>query len=185
MPRMRSLVRAGASLVIAFSSVCPSVASAAGTETPTPAAAALAKLRSLAGDWEGTVEWTGARTDKGAMAVQYHVTGYGSAVLEDLGSGPVPAMTSVYHLDGADLRVTHFCGAQNQPRLKASRIDLAGGAIDFAFVDATNLKTPDAPHVYGIELRFQAEDRMTLTFLFTDAGKLSREKIELKRVRTA
>ena len=185
MPRTSSLVRSAASVAIALASVCPSVASAASTDAPTPAAAALAKLRSLAGDWEGTVEWTGARTDKGTMAVKYHATGYGSAVVEDLGSGPVPAMTSVYHLDGADLRVTHFCGAQNQPRLKASRVDLASGAIDFAFVDATNLKTPDAPHVYGIELRFQDEDHMTLTFLFTDAGRLSREKIELKRVRSA
>ncbi|HEX7253583.1 MAG TPA: hypothetical protein VF376_11930 [Thermoanaerobaculia bacterium] len=156
----------------------------AGSEASdtSPAAEALAKLRTLAGDWEGPVEWTGARTDKGRMNVSYSVTGYGSAVVENLsGDGP-PAMTSVYHLDGADLRMTHFCGAQNQPRLKASRIDLASGAIDFAFVDITNLKSPDAPHVYGAELRFADADHITLTFLFQSGGQKSREKIDLKRI---
>jgi hypothetical protein len=146
------------------------------------AAAALARIRALAGDWEGTVEWTGARTDKGRMNVSYYVTGYGSAVVENLsGDGP-PSMTSVYHLDGADLRMTHYCGAQNQPRLKAKRVDLAQGAVDFEFVDITNLKSPDAPHVYGEELRFGDADHMTLTFLFESGGQKSRERIELKRV---
>ena len=91
-------------------------------------------------------------------------------------------MTTVYHLDGADLRMTHFCGAQNQPRLKASRIDLAQGALDFSFVDITNLKSPDAPHVYGCELRFLNADHITLTFLFENGAQKSRERITLKRL---
>jgi len=151
----------------------------------TPSAAALEKLRALTGDWEGTVEWTGARTSKGTMSVTYHPTSYGSAVVEDLLSENVPVMTSVYHQDGADLRVTHYCGARNQPRLKASRIDMAAGEIDFAFVDATNMKTPDDPHVHGIELRFADADHMVLTFLFQEGAKASREKITLKRVKKA
>ena len=91
-------------------------------------------------------------------------------------------MTTVYHADGPDLRMTHYCGARNQPRLKASKIDLAGGALDFAFVDATNLSAPDAPHVTGLEVRFGDADRLTLVFLFEGAGKSSRERISLHRV---
>ena len=93
-------------------------------------------------------------------------------------------MTTVYHPDGPDLRMTHYCGARNQPRLKASRIDLSGGAIDFVFVDATNLSTPEAPHVTGLEVRFADDDHVTLTFLFEGAGKLSRERISLQRARS-
>jgi len=146
-------------------------------------AAALDKLRALVGEWDGTVEWSGARTDTGAMHVSYSTSGYGSAVVENLGGKPgAPAMTSVYHLDGNDLRVTHFCGSQNQPRLKASRIDTAKGEMDFAFVDITNLKSPDAPHVYGLELRLVTADHIIVTFLFEAAGKQSRERIDLKRV---
>jgi hypothetical protein len=121
------------------------------------------------------------------MKVKYRLTGYGSAVVEDLGSdGDVPAMTSVYHQDGPDLRVTHFCGSRNQPRLKASRIDVAGGAFDFTFVDVTNLKSPYSPHVTGIELRLADADHMALTFTVSGApGKTSWEKITLTRVRAA
>src|SRR5713226_1230416 len=104
------------------------------------AARALEQLKLLAGDWEGTAEWTGARTSTGPMNAAYYVTGNGSALVENLIAEGAPVMTSVYHLDRPDLRVTHCCGAQNQPRLKAGRIDLDHGMIDFGFVDITNLR---------------------------------------------
>jgi len=148
-----------------------------------PASAALARLRDLAGNWEGTLEWTGARTGTGKMNASYYVTGMGSAVVENLTVDGVPSMTSVYHLDGADLRMTHYCGAENQPRLKAERVDAAQGLLDFSFVDITNLRSPDSPHVYGAELRIRDSDHFTLTFLFEGGGKQSRERIELTRLR--
>jgi hypothetical protein len=144
--------------------------------------AALAKLSALSGDWTGSVEWTGARSDTGNMNASYYVTGNGSAVVENLTMGGVPMMTSVYHADGADLRMTHYCGAKNQPRLKATRIDTAKGIYDFAFVDVTNLASPDAPHVYGLEMRLLDADHIIVTFLFEGGGKQSRERIDLKRV---
>jgi hypothetical protein len=144
-------------------------------------AAAFAKLSTLAGDWEGPYEWTGSRTGTGKMDVTYSLTGNGSAVVENLIVGGTPSMTSVYHLDGADLRMTHYCGAQNQPRLKAQRIDVAKGILDFDFVDITNLRSPDAPHVHGLEIRFLDADHMTLTFLFQSGSQESRERITLKR----
>jgi len=145
-------------------------------------AAALAQLRGLAGEWEGPFVWTGARTDTGTMHASYYATGNGSAVVENLSASGVLAMTSVYHLDGVDLRMTHFCGAQNQPRLKARQIDVAKGILDFDFVDVTNLRSPDAPHVYGLEMRLLSADHITLTFLFEGGSKQSRELIDLKRV---
>jgi hypothetical protein len=143
----------------------------------------LEKLRGLAGEWTGTVQWSGARTDSGTMKAKYSVISYGSAVVEALGDGGDPAMTSVYHLDGADLRMTHFCGAQNQPRLKADRIDPERGEVDFAFVDVTNLASPEAGHVTGCQIRLLASDRMVLTFVFEAGPKKSVERIELQRVK--
>jgi len=145
------------------------------------AAAALDKLRALNGDWEGTFTWSGARTATGKMGAQYYATGNGSAVVENLISDGVPTMTSVYHLDGADLRVTHFCGAQNQPRLKASAIDTENGRITFSFVDITNLRSPDAGHVEGLDVRLLAQDHITVTFHFKAGGKQSDELIDLRR----
>ena len=146
-----------------------------------PASVALARLRTLAGNWQGSLQWTGARTGSGRMDATYYLTGNGSAIVENLTVDGVPSMTSVYHLDGADLRMTHYCGAQNQPRLKARRIDLDRGILEFSFVDITNAPSPDAPHVHGLEIRFLDADHVTLTFLFTSAGKESREHIDLRR----
>jgi len=147
-------------------------------------ASMFAQLKSLAGDWKGTFEWTGARTGKGSMNANYYRTGNGSALVENLIMEGAPIMTSVYHLDGVDLRMTHYCGAQNQPRLKAGQVDLAHGAVDFGFVDITNLKSADAPHVHGLELRLIDSNHTTVTFLFQSGGKESRERIALDRVET-
>jgi hypothetical protein len=143
---------------------------------------ALERLKALTGNWEGTFEWTGARTATGSMNATYYTTGNGSALVENLIMEGAPIMTSVYHLDGADLRMTHFCGAQNQPRLKAGRVDLMHGAIDFDFVDITNLRSADAPHVHGLELRLLDRNHLSITFLFQANGKESQEHIALKRV---
>src|SRR5260370_30439088 len=147
----------------------------------TESSKALGQIKALIGNWSGMLQWPGGRNDNGSMNATYYVTGNGSAVVENLMNESTPVTTSVYHLDGPDLRMTHFCGAQNQPRLKARRIDLEHGAIDFDFVDATNLRSPDAPHVHGLEIRLIDPNHLTLTFLFQSGSVESREEINLKR----
>lgn len=158
-------------------------------ETPTPspsrtpsgsAADALKRLSALAGEWQGTAEWL-ERTGRTDVIARYSTTGNGSAVVENLIMDGVPMMMTVYHADGPDLRMTHYCAARNQPRLKASRIDLANGAIDFSFVDATNLAAPDAPRVTGLEVRLAGDDALTLMFLFAGGGQPAHERISLRR----
>lgn len=145
------------------------------------AAKALEQIKSLTGDWQGNAEWTGARTGSYPMNASYYTTGNGSALVENLIQDGSPVMTSVYHLDGSDLRMTHYCGAQNQPRLKADQIDLSHGIINFAFVDITNLRSPDAAHVHGMEMHLVDPNQITITFLFQSGGNESRERIDLKR----
>ena len=152
---------------------------------PSPAAAAFEKLRSAAGEWTGTYEWSGARTGGGAIEVRYAVMARNSAVIETLIQGGEPTMMSVYHLDGSDLRMTHYCGAQNQPRLKASRIDPARGEIDFAFVDVTNLASPTSGHVHGAQIRMPDAEHLTIVFLFLAGKDRSTERIELRRATPA
>ena len=155
--------------------------SAAPAAAPTPAAAALEKLRGLAGEWSGTYEWSGAQSGGGTLDVTYSLTGRKSAVIETLIQGGEPTMTTIYHLDGSDLRMTHYCGAQNQPRLKASRIDAERGEIDFSFVDVTNLASPNAGHVHGADIRMPDPDHLTIVFHFLAGEKTSTERIELRR----
>ena len=161
------------------------VAISALSAEETESSKALEQIKALIGNWSGTFQWTGGRHDTGSMNATYYVTGNGSAVVENLMTESTPVMTSVYHLDGRDLRMTHFCGAQNQPRLKARRIELDHGAIDFEFVDATNLRSPDAPHAHGLEIRLIDANHLTLTFLFRSGSVTSREEINLKRTETS
>ena len=171
------------SKVLSIALSCAATISALATEQ-TDSSKALSQIKALIGNWSGTFQWTGGRNDSGSMNATYYVTGNGSAVVENLMNESVPVMTSVYHLDGNDLRMTHFCGAQNQPRLKARRIDPVHNAIDFEFVDATNLRSPDAPHVHGLEMRLIDPNHLTLTFLFQSGPVESREEINLKRTET-
>jgi len=143
--------------------------------------AAFQKLSALAGDWEGRYEWTGGRPG-GDLKASYYLTGNSSALVENLIMDGVPSMTSVYHLDNGDLRVTHYCAAKNQPRLKAGKIDNAKGTIGFAFVDVTNVASLAAPFVHGLDVRLPDADHLELTFHFESAGKKSDEHITLKRV---
>jgi hypothetical protein len=144
---------------------------------------AFTLIKSLVGNWKGSFTWTGARTGEGKMDAHYYVTGNGSAVVEDLMIDGQPVMTSVYHLDGTDLRATHFCAAGNQPRLKADAFNEKEQSVNFQFVDITNLPTPGSPHVKGLEVEFEDSNQIAVTFTFINSGALSYEHIKLSRVR--
>ena len=139
-------------------------------------------IKSLAGDWKGSYKWTG-RLSEGPMDAKYYLTGNGTAVIEDLLMNGKAIMTSVYHLDGTDIRLTHYCAAGNQPRLKASEISAGKEDVTmhFQFVDITNLANQDAGHVKGLELKLKAPDQLTLIFTFITKGVESNEQIELTR----
>ena len=151
----------------------------ARAEEKAPNETMFARLSELVGDWTGTLEWTGARTGKGDLTASYYLTGMGSALVENLVMNGTPSMTTVYHLDGTDLRMTHYCGAHNQPRLKAARMDPDAGQVDFAFVDVTNAKSTG--YVHAFELRMPAPGELHLKFTFGEGEKQAFEDITLHR----
>jgi len=155
--------------------------SLAQTSSAAKASTAFGKLASLAGEWEGTYAWSGGRNVSGKMDARYYATGHGSALVENLIQEGTPVMTTVYHMDGDDLRMTHFCAAQNQPRLKATAFDPDGNGVTFSFVDITNLRSPGAGHVHGLEVRFLDADHITLKFHFKGGDKDSDELVDLRR----
>src|SRR5690348_14678733 len=101
----------------------------AGDEAPAKggveAKGAFAKLKKLAGTWKTELDATGKAADfkkkvekhKDQHAAEHSVifklTGAGSALVETQMPGAAHEMVSVYHLDGDDLRMTHYCAAQN------------------------------------------------------------------------
>jgi hypothetical protein len=132
------------------------------------AAAAFARLKALAGEWQ-------ARSAQlGSVRLRYEVVAGGSAVLEQFGtdSGNDHSMVTVYHLDGDRLILTHYCMAKNQPRMEAKRFDPAGGNLEFEFVDATNLSGPDAGHMHTAAFRFVDADHFESRWQFFEGGKV-------------
>jgi hypothetical protein len=141
------------------------------------------RLKTLTGDWEGTFEWSEGRTGSGPLSVSYSLTGGGSALIESLIMGGVPTMTTVYHLDGPDLRMTHYCAARNQPRLKAVRFDETQGIAEFTLVDVTNVGPKNAGHVQAFLIQLLDADHLKLRFTFAGGPARGVENIVVKRVR--
>jgi hypothetical protein len=149
----------------------------AGDEAPAKggveAKAAFAKLKKLAGTWKVEYDATGKAADfkkkldeqkKGHadnQSVIFKLTGAGSALVETQMPGAPHEMVSVYHLDGDDLRMTHYCAAQNQPRLKLDRARSTPDHLIFTFDGGTNLDPKKDMHIHGLEITFHEDGRVT------------------------
>jgi hypothetical protein len=146
-------------------------ASTAGAqEVPADRArAAFERLKQLAGDWKqrSTKDW------EGSAAIQ--VIAGGSALVLTSKVAPHPgvdeAMTTVFHMDGDRLMVTHYCVAKNQPRLVATSISADASRIEFTFLDATNLKSSRAGHMNRAVYTIESNDRYRSRWTFSQQGQ--------------
>lgn len=120
------------------------------------APAGFDQLQSLVGEWQGT------SADGKPASVSYRLASGGSALVETFKTGDEPEMVTVYHFDGEAVMLTHYCSLKNQPRMKAA--STSGRQIQFNFVDATNLPSPDAPHMHRLALVFEDADHLTHTW---------------------
>jgi hypothetical protein len=168
--------------LIMVMAVAASLALAADTpKAESPAAAAFARLKSLAGEWQAK------SAEMGDVRVSYEVVAAGSAVVERFSSDKLPAggeMVTVYHLDGDRLLLTHYCMAQNQPRMVARGLDPATGELDFQFLDATNLARPGAVHMHRARFRFLDDNHFSSEWQFVEDGKTTAtEAAQYTRIR--
>ena len=146
------------------------VTSAAFAESP--AQKSFEELKALNGTWEG-------RTPKGeAVEVSYRVTSNGSALMSEIKGKE--DMITMFNLDGDRLLMTHYCAAGNQPRMVAGASP-DGKTFTFAFLDATNLATPDAPHMNHLVISMPDANHHSEEWVYNDHGKEMKEVFELQR----
>ena len=132
--------------------------------------AAFEQLKRLAGTWDTYRVDADARRP---ATISYHVTSGGSVVWEEfVGDQPdgVRDMATAYHLDVDELVATHYCGAGNQPRMRAASYDPESGTLRFTFWDITHQEHPDDYHTTDIVLVFEDDDNAELHFRGTEAG---------------
>ena len=78
------------------------------------------QLKGLAGTWEGEPEGEGAEAEAetkeaGVVKHEIQVSAAGTVVMETMAPGTDHEMINMYHLDGEDLVLTHYCAGGNQP----------------------------------------------------------------------
>jgi hypothetical protein len=133
-------------------------------DTVADSKAAFSRLKTLVGEWE-------ADTGMGKVHVSYELIAGGTALVERESSEKMPAMLTVYFVDGGRLLLTHYCVAGNQPRMQAQTFDAATGEMEFQFLDATNLASPDAGHMHNARIRVLDDKHFSAAWQFYENGK--------------
>ena len=166
---------AGAAVILAFGCVATMTASGNGQSGAMDAKAAFERLKALQGTWE-------APAGNGQKAITtFELVGDGSVLLERYRNPALPGgghMVSAYHLDGAELVLTHYCIAKNQPTLRAARFDPAASAVQFEFLRAGNLPDPNAGHMRRALYRLEGADRFTTEWEFFAGGRKTMTETE-------
>jgi len=143
------------------------------------AASAMAFLTTLSGEWQAG---SGATREHGGSAaarpsgsgLSFKTKAAGSAVVQTTGAGQPGEMETIFHLDGDQLLLTHYCALQNAPILKFEKSNKPG-ELKFVFQGGTNFDPAVDAHFH--EGTFQIKDKDTLeqTFTVFANGKASPE----------
>lgn len=147
----------------------PKGVKAAGPESVVyDAASAFEFLKTLTGNWERA----GGDHDHGgdSHAVIFKTTAAGSSVMETIFPGEAMEMISMYHMDGDNLLLTHYCALQNAPILKFEKSDKPG-EIKFIFHDGTNFDPKVDAHVHEGVMRIKDANTLESAFVSYSAGK--------------
>ena len=132
------------------------------------------QIKLLAGNWAGKA------TDGRPVHINYQVVSSGSAVMESIAEGAGAGMVTMYHLDGDQLMMTHYCSVGNQPRMRADATSTPS-AIKFTFLDVTNLASPDAGRMQAHSIVWKDADHVTQYWIWREKGKDRTETFEVQR----
>ena len=159
----RSILKASVlSLVLATVLQADEASSAKASKHPR-----FEQLKQLAGTWV-EADAQGQPTEKVVSVIQ--VTAGGSAVKETLFPGEEMEMISMYHLDGNDLVMTHYCMLGNQPRMKADPQSPAN-QIRWQFAGGSNLDPSKDMHMHSSTLTFVDANHIQIEGEAWDGGK--------------
>ncbi len=170
----RQFVRALLIMVLLGS---PTGAQAQDHEHTTPESPALAKIKTLVGEWVAVGE-DGKPTEE--IVSVYRETAGGSAIHETLFPGQPHEMITLYYQDGDDLVLTHYCVLGNQPRMKANAP--SSDKITFEFAGGANIKPETDAHMHQGIVRFLDENTIESEWTQWTDGKPS-EVVKLKLAR--
>lgn len=129
-------------------------------------------------------KWFGKSTKGWEEEITYKTIAGGSVVVgTSFDAHPNETMMTMYHMDQGRLLLTHYCIAQNQPRLEAKRFEENGKKITFEFLDGTNLSSRDQGHMDKLVIRFMDPDHVVSQWTWYQNGNEKwLEEIHLERM---
>ncbi len=133
-----------------------------------PAAEAFARLTALEGSW---VDTSGTMGPADKVLVTYRTSGSGSAVVETLFPGEDHEMVTVYHKDGPDLVLTHYCGLGNQPRMRATTV--RDNVLEFQFDGGLNIDPAKDTHMHSARLEFVSRTELRSRWVSWEGGRVA------------
>ena len=137
------------------------------------------KMKSLVGEWEGTMSEGGRKMP---VSVSYRLVSNGTALQETLQTEGETDMVTMYVPDGDRLAMTHYCAEGNQPRMRAAVPKGDVARLEFRFVDGTNLPAgPDASYMSGLVVTFKDGDHFAQAWTHRMMGKDSTGLFEYSR----
>lgn len=168
------------------SNVAASAKPAEKATAPSPATvAAFEKLKSLVGEWEAR---DGVSYGGKPIRISYKIVSQGSGVMETYTQVGVDMidMVTVYHLDGDNLVLTHFCAVNNQVRMRAEPLAEGAKALRFSYVDAANLSVSHKDVMRDLAITFGDKDHFTQAWTWrmtNDKGQTKDDKAVYNFVR--
>lgn len=133
------------------------------------------RLKTLIGMWRTKGE------DGKPATISYSLVSNGSALLETLGPEKEPHMVTMYHADGGNVLMTHYCGVANQPRMRASSPAADAKLMEFVFVDCTNLPAPEAGHMHHLTVTFVDKNHFTQEWTWAEKGTEAKTVFHFER----
>ena len=137
---------------------------------------AFDQLKTLAGSWQGLPEGEGLEAEEEARAAgevvhQFRVSAAGTVVMETMNPGTDHEMINMYHLDGEDLMLTHYCAGGNQPTMRLNRDLSTTGELVFDFAGGTNLDPAVDPHIHSAKITLVDGDHLVSRWLSYAGGE--------------
>ena len=105
------------------------------------------------------------------MTHVFEVSANGSVVMETMMPGTEHEMINMYHLDGDDLVMTHYCAGGNQPHMRLNAETSTPDALNFDFDGGTNLDPAKDGHIHAGQLIFKGKDQIDSVWVGYNEGK--------------
>jgi hypothetical protein len=133
---------------------------------------AFDRLKTLVGSWDGT-------TTTGIQHAEFQLIADGSVLMSRLSGGMPHDMWTMFHMDGRDFMLTHYCAMHNQPRMVLVPGGDAG-KLTFKFKNGTNIK-PGAGRMNQVVFVIDGPNHHIEEWTYLIDGKETMSRAEFRR----